>query len=497
VLSAPEKAAIESEASLDPENWDELRALGHRMVDDALDYLQSVRERKAWQSPPEAVRERLREGAPRHGQGAEQAYRDFVDNVLPYPTGNIHPRFWGWVIGTGTPLAALTEMLAATMNPNVGGFDDAASLVEDQVLDWWKELLGYPSSASGLLVSGGSMANLVGIAVARHAEAGFDVRLHGQGGAPGPMRLYASTEVHNSVGRAMELLGLGREALHLVPADADFRIDVAALEKAIADDRRAGARPFAIVGSAGTVNTGAIDDLPALSALAARERLHFHVDGAVGALAALSPDLRDRLRGMETADSIAFDPHKWGHFPYEAGCILVRDAAKHAATFASQADYLAKAEGGIAGGGKRFADRGPQLSRGFRALKIWMVLKATGADRLGAAMRQNVAQATWLAERVRNEGALELLAPAPLNIVCFRYRGAPAAADLDALNRALVIRIQEEGIAVPSSTILGGRYAIRVCLNNHRTRRDDLELFVRETLRIGRELQSKEGHGQR
>jgi aromatic-L-amino-acid decarboxylase len=311
------------------------------------------------------------------------------------------------------------------------------------------------------------------------------------------MRLYASTEVHSSVGRAMELLGLGRDALRLVPVDAEYRIDVAALETAIADDRRAGALPFAIVGSAGTVNTGAIDDLPALSALAAHEGLHFHVDGAVGALAALSPDLRTRLRGMETADSIAFDPHKWGHFPYEAGCILVRDAEKHAAAFASQADYLAKAEGGIAGGGKRFADRGPQLSRGFRALKIWMVLKATGADRLGAAMRQNVAQASYLADRVREDDALELLAPAPLNIVCFRYRGAPAVTDPDALNRALVIRIQEAGIAVPSSTILGGRYAIRVCINNHRTRRDDLDLFLRETRYLGRELQVTEAHGQR
>jgi len=497
VLTATDKAAATQEASLDPEDWDGLRALGHRMVDDALDYLRSVRERPAWQSPPPAARDRLRGSAPTQGQGAEAAYREFVENVLPYPTGNIHPRFWGWVIGSGTPLGALTEMLAATMNPNVGGFDDAAGLLEDQVLDWWKELLGYPKSASGLLVSGGSMANLVGLAVARHAQAGFDVRKAGQAAAPRPMRLYASTEVHSSVGKAMELLGLGRDALHLVPVDAEYRIDIPALEKAIADDRRAGTQPFAIVGSAGTVNTGAIDDLEALGALCRREGLHFHVDGAVGALGALSPDLRPRLRGMEKADSIAFDPHKWGHFPYEAGCILVRDAEKHLATFAAQADYLAKSEGGIAGGGKRFADRGPQLSRGFRALKIWMVMKATGTNRLGASMAQNVAQAAYLAQRVEAEKELELLAPVPLNIVCFRYRGKPAVADADALNRALVVAIQEAGIAVPSSTILGGRYAIRVCINNHRTRREDLDLFLRETLRLGRDLQVKEAHGHR
>jgi len=247
------------------------------------------------------------------------------------------------------------------------------------------------------------------------------------------------------------------------------------------------------VASAGTVNTGAIDDLPAIAAIAEREGLHFHVDGAVGALAALSPDLRGRLAGMERADSIAFDPHKWGHFPYEAGCVLVRDSEAHRRAFAAHADYLARAEGGIAARGERFADRGPQLSRGFRALKIWMGLKAFGADRLGEAMRQNVSQALYLAQRVREHEELELLAPAPLNIVCFRYRGASPGSDLDGLNRSLVIAIQEAGIAVPSATLLGGRYAIRVCINNHRTRRDDLDLFLRETVRLGRKLEAERG----
>jgi glutamate/tyrosine decarboxylase-like PLP-dependent enzyme len=337
------------------------------------------------------------------------------------------------------------------------------------------------------------MSNLVALVVARHAKAPFDVRRVGQGGASKPMTLYASTEVHNSVGRAVELLGLGREALRLLPVDAEYRLDLAALQEAIADDRRAGSQPFAVVASAGTVNTGAIDDLPAIAAIAEREGLHFHVDGAVGALAALSPDLRGRLAGMERADSIAFDPHKWGHFPYEAGCVLVRDPEAHRLAFAAQADYLARAEGGIAARSERFADRGPQLSRGFRALKIWMGLKAFGADRLGEAMRQNVSQALHLAQCVREHEELELLAPTPLNIVCFRYRGASRGADLDGLNRSLVIAIQEAGIAVPSGTILGGRYAIRVCINNHRTTRADLDLFLRETVRLGRKLEAERG----
>jgi glutamate/tyrosine decarboxylase-like PLP-dependent enzyme len=406
--------------------------------------------------------------------------------VLPFATGNIHPRFWGWVMGTGTPFTALAEMLAAGLNPNVGGFDDGASLVEDQVLAWFKEVMGLPSEASGLFVSGGSMANLVGLAVARHARAAFDVRLKGQGAAPRPMRVYASTEVHSSVPKAMELLGLGREALRLVPVGSDYRIHLAALERMIAEDRQQGAAPIALVGSAGTVNTGAIDDLPALAAIARREGLHYHVDGAVGALAALSPDLRPLLRGMEEADSLAFDPHKWGHFPYEAGCVLVRDPEAHRAALSTAAAYTAPLPGGLASRHERFADRGPQLSRGFKALKVWMGLKATGTERLGRLIRQNVEQARYLAERVRKHEELELLATGPLNIVCFRYRGKPARPDADALNRAVLVELQESGAAVPSGTVLEGRFAIRVCINNHRTRKADLDLLVDEVARRGR-----------
>jgi glutamate/tyrosine decarboxylase-like PLP-dependent enzyme len=491
VLIDSEKAAGVEE-TLDPKDWPALRQLGHRMVDDMLEHLRTVRERHVWQKPPDGVRTRLREPVPHAGQGEESAYRDFLENVLPYATGNIHPRFWGWVIGTGTPFTALVEMLAAGLNPNVGGFDDGASLVEDQLLAWFKELLGFPVGASGLLVSGGSMANLVALAVARHARASFDVRRLGQGAAPRPMVLYASGETHSSVAKAVELLGLGSDALRLVPVDAEYRIDLRALELALAEDRRAGAQPFALVGNVGTVNTGAIDDLHAMAALARRESLHFHVDGAIGALAALSPELRPLLRGLEEADSLAFDPHKWGHFPIEAGYVLVRDGAAHRAAFAATADYLARHDGGLAARSERFADLGPQLSRGFKALKVWMGLKATGADRLGRLIRQNVDQAQALAEQVDRNDELERLAPAPLNIVCFRYRGRSAVRDLDALNRALLVELQESGVCAPSGTLLGGRFALRVCITNHRTRREDLRLLQDEVVRRGRALAAKE-----
>jgi glutamate/tyrosine decarboxylase-like PLP-dependent enzyme len=331
------------------------------------------------------------------------------------------------------------------------------------------------------------MANLVGLAVARHTQASFDVRRLGQGAAPRRMVLYASREVHSSIKKAAELLGLGSDALRLVPVDADYRMDLSALRDAIATDRRAGLHPFCVVGTAGTVNTGAIDDLSGLAALCEKEGLWLHVDGAFGAMAALSPDLRKRLAGMERVDSLAFDLHKWGYFPIEAGCVLVRHAEGHRAAFTATAAYLAAGEGGIAGRTDRFADLGVQLSRGFKALKVWLGLKAEGTDKLGRLILQNVEQAAHLAARVNETSELELVAPAPLNVVCFRYRGA-GRGDLDRLNKAILVRLHDSGVAAPSYTVLDGRYALRVCITNHRTRREDLDVLVREVVRLGKEL---------
>ena len=483
-----------AERSLDPENWDALRDLGHRMVDDMLGYLEHVRERPIWQPVSAESRAALRQPLPRAPEGAERAYSDFTEHVLPYPMGNIHPRFWGWVIGTGTPLGALAEFLAATMNPNVGGGDHGATYVEAQVLDWCKEMLGYPMEASGLLVSGGSMANLIGLAVARNARAGYDVRRDGVRGAPGELTVYGSAEIHSSIQKTVELLGLGSGALRRIPVNDRFEIDLGALESAIARDKAAGCVPIAIVGSAGTVNTGAFDDLAALARIAEREAIWYHVDGAFGAIAALDPALRPRLAGMERADSIAFDFHKWMYVQYEAGCILVRDAAAHRATFTLTPGYLARAHRGIAAGEVWPSDFGIELSRGFKALKIWMSLKENGIDRFAALVRQNVEQAQHLEQLVRSTPALELLAPVPLNIVCFRYRGdgSTAEADLNAVNAEILVRLHEEAVAIPSTATLGGRQAIRVAISNHRTRREDLEALVRETVRIGNALMAEQ-----
>ncbi|HLF26183.1 MAG TPA: pyridoxal-dependent decarboxylase [Anaerolineae bacterium] len=477
------------EESLDPEDWDAMRELGHRMLDDMLEYLQTVRERPVWQPIPAAVKAHLKQPVPVEPQAPEQAYRDFVENVLYHPMGNIHPRFWGWVIGTGTPFGVLAEMLAATMNPNVGGGDQASAYVEAQVLDWCKEMLGYPAEASGLLVSGGSMANLVGLTVARNTQAGYDIRKAGVSAAPKRLTLYGSEEMHSSIQKAVELLGLGSESLRKIPVNDDFEVDIAAVERAIADDKAAGYQPSCVIGNAGTVNTGAIDDLNALADLCRREQLWFHVDGAFGALAMLSPELRPRLAGMERADSLAFDLHKWMYIQYEAGCVLVQNAEAHRRAFSLTPDYLAHAERGLAGGSTWYSEYGLQLSRGFRALKIWLSIKEHGIRKYGRLIQQNIEQARYLADLVDAAPDLERLAPVPMNIVCFRFKvDGLAESELNQLNQEILIQLHERGVAVPSYTTLKGKYAIRAAITNHRSRREDFDLLVREVVRLGREL---------
>lgn len=468
-----------------------MRRLGHRMVDDLVTRLEGLREQPVWRSVPEKSRAFLRQPLPQDPRDPGDVYADVREHVLPYPTGNLHPRFWGWVMGTGSPMAMFAEMLAAGLNSNVSGFDDAASLVEDQVLAWCREIMGFPADSSGLFVSGGSMANLVGLAVGRDTRAGADLRRRGVAAAAARPVLYASRETHSSNVKAAELLGLGTEALRLLPVDAQYRIDLSALQAQIAADRAAGFHPFAVVGNAGTVNTGAIDDLTALADICARERLWFHVDGAFGALARLHPDLAPLVAGIERADSLAFDLHKWGYLPVEAGCVLVRDAHAHHDAFAvTSAAYLKPARGGVSARLRKFSDLGVQLSRGFRALKAWMSFQEHGARKLGRLVRQNVEQARYLARLVGATPALELAAPVPLNIVCFRHRGRPGmdAAALDDLNRELLVRLHETGEVVPSGTVLDGRFALRVAITNHRSRRGDFDLLVRASLHAAEEV---------
>jgi glutamate/tyrosine decarboxylase-like PLP-dependent enzyme len=472
--------------SLDPDDWESFRALAHTALDDAIEFLRTARQRPVWQPAPERVRSALDAPVSAVGQNFESVYHEFKDLILPYSTGNTHPRFFGWVHGTGQAGGIVAEMLAAAMNANCGGRDHIAIHVERVVLGWCKDLFGLPAQTSGLLVSGTSMANLIALTVARNARDLGKIRAKGISGRP-QLVAYASTEVHECVIKAMEILGLGGDYLRRIPTDGQFRIDLRALQDRVADDCSSGLEPFCVIGTAGTVNTGAIDDLGALASFCAAEKIWFHVDGAFGALCVLSEELRPLVSGIQRADSIAFDFHKWLHVPYDAGCILVRNGDLHRAAFSMRPAYLDNLPRGLAGGEYWPCDFGPELSRGFRALKVWFALKQHGTQRFGQLIAQNCSQARYLAERVCTEGELELLAPVSLNIVCFRYRAAAIdEAGLDQLNEHLVQDLQEAGVAAPSTTRIRGRLAIRVNITNHRCRRADLDLLIKAVLSAGR-----------
>lgn len=477
------------EETLDPDDWTTFAQLAHRMVDDMLEHLRTVRDRPAWQPIPKEVKARFTQPLPLEPQSPEHVYQEFCSDVLPYLRGNTHPRFWAWVEGTGTPFGMLAEMLAATLNSNVSFGEQSPVYVELQVLDWCKQMLGYPAEASGLLVSGGAEASLVGLAVARNTKANFDVARDGMGVASERLTLYGSTETHSVLQKAVELLGLGNDSLRKIPVDHDYRIDLKALRQTIAEDRDRGAFPFCVIGNAGTVNTGAIDDLAALADIAGEEDLWFHIDGALGALAALAPKLRPLLNGMERADSLAFDLHKWMSVPYEAGCVLIRNATQHQRTFSTSGAYIAHVQRGVAGGPIWFSEFGVQLSRNFKALKVWMLLKQHGTDKYARLIQQNVDQANYLADLIEAAPELELLAPVSLNVVCFRFvSGGFNDAELNELNEEILMRLHEGGIAIPSYTTLKGNYAIRVAITNHRSRRADFDRLVAEVINQARAL---------
>jgi aromatic-L-amino-acid decarboxylase len=478
---------VGEKGSLDPADWDGVRAQGHRMLDDMFDHLQTLREQPVWRPIPAELRQAHRTPPPRGPGDLAQAHRIFLNDVLPYGGGNLHPGFMGWVQGAGTPYGMLAEMLAAGLNGNLGGRDHMPIEIEREVVGWMRALFGFPDTASGLMVTGASMANLIGVLIARRRALGPEGRTAGAGGRR--LVAYASSGVHGCVPRAMDFAGLGSDSLRRIAVDEAFRIDLGALRQAIAADRAAGFSPFMLVGSAGTVDAGAIDDLDALADLARDEDLHFHIDGAFGALGVLSAEIAPRLKGLERADTIAFDFHKWAHVPYDAGFLLARDGELHRATFAAPAAYLQRETRGLAGGEFWPCDYGPDLSRGFRALKTWFTLKVLGTDALGAAIDRSCALARALEARVRAEPELELLAPAQLNIVCFRYR----ADNADALNRGIVADLHEAGAVAPSLTAINGAAAIRAALFNHRSDERDIAALIDGVLALGRAGQQKRG----
>ncbi|MGB5271318.1 MAG: aminotransferase class V-fold PLP-dependent enzyme [Eudoraea sp.] len=473
--------------TLDPKDWEKSKALMHQMVDDAFNYTKNVRDRKIWQEMPESVLNAFKTGLPKQPSDAEDVYKELQKNVLPYPMGNLHPRFWAWYMGSGTISGVMGDFWASILNPNLGGGNHAAHKVEEQVVDWIKEIIEFPKSASGLLVSGGSMANYAALAVARNVKAGYDIRTEGL--KENNLVFYGSTEIHSCNTKAVELLGLGTKGLKKIKVNDDYTINIDALIKQIQLDKEAGLQPICVVGTSGTVNTGAIDDLEAIADICREENLWFHVDGAIGAIAMLSPIIKPQLKGIERADSVALDLHKWLHMPFEVGCVVVKDSAGHKDTFSLIPEYLEKNTRGLASGENWFSEYGLQLSRRFRALKVWMSLKEHGSERFGRMISRNVDQAHYLGALVNQHQDLELIAPIGMDIVCFRYNpGSLSQDELNALNKEIKLQIEERAIALPGYTTISGMYCIRCAISSHRVTNEDFDEFVKSVLIIGKEL---------
>jgi aromatic-L-amino-acid/L-tryptophan decarboxylase len=480
---------ISSEPNLDPEDWQEFSHIGREALDDMIEHLQSIRDRKVWQQTPARVSEYFDTKLPRDGRSLSSVLADFKTHIAPFATGNGHPLFMGWVHGAGTPVGMIAEMLAAGLNANCGGRNHIGITVENQITRWAAELFGFPENASGLFVTGTSMANFLGLLVARTSALGDSGKTQGLQ-ASAQLTAYTSEQVHGCVTQSAEMSGIGSEYLRRIPVDAKGAIRLDLLEQAIASDRRNGLQPFLVIGTAGTVNTGAFDDLSALSGLCRRERLWFHVDGAFGAMCALSPALRPLLTGIEAADSLAFDFHKWAHVPYDAGFLLVRDPDIHRRTFSSPAAYLNRAPSGLAAGDIWPCDLGPDLSRGFRALKTWITFQTFGAQRIGACIEHTCRVAKRLEALIQQSELFEMRAPVALNIVCF---GLKSSQD-DALNADIVVDLHDRGTAAPSTTRLNGQLVIRAAIVNHRTTESDMDRFLQElhtsALKVMRERMS-------
>ena len=476
---------------MDPWTSEEITRVGYHVIDLIAAYLDHLPDRPVFRPVPEGLAQQfLSTPAPVTGMDPDRILAEFTDIVAPYPFGNGHPRFWGWVNSPPVVIGALAEALAAAMNPSCAGGNHAAIYVERQVLNWFKHMVGFPAGSMGLLVSGGSMASLTALAVARHAKAGFDVRREGLQGTRRTLVLYVSEEGHGCMRKAAELMGIGSDNVRTVAVDADLRMRVDDLQARIAADLAAGDRPFAVAASAGTVNTGAIDPLTEIADVCRRHDLWFHVDGAYGGPAILTRQYRDALAPMALADSVALDPHKWLSIPVEAGLVLVKDEQAMRDAFSLVPPYL-RTDGNLTGVGGLpwFSEYGLQQTRGFRALKIWMALKHYGLSGYAQMIEEQIDLARYLHDRVSATPDLEAMASPGLSIVCFRYAPPALRGDrekLDAVNQSLLERIQLSGEAFLSSTVVRGAFVLRACIINYLTKRADLDVLVDLVVREGR-----------
>jgi aromatic-L-amino-acid decarboxylase len=476
------------------------RSLGHDLVDQLADLLESIPRRPVTRDDsPSGVRNALGLTGPLPEQGTapgpllERTAQLLFDHSL----FNAHPRFFGYITAPPAPIGILGELLAAGLNANVGGWmlGPAATEIESQTVRWIAQLIGYPDDTGGLLVSGGNMANMVCFIAARAAKAPWNVREAGMSGEGARrLRVYCSAETHTWVQKAADLTGLGTASVRWIPTDSDLRMDMTALRHQIDADATAGDLPLMVIGTAGSVSTGAVDPLRDLAALCREHDLWFHVDGAYGGFAAVAPDAPDDLRALGEADSVAVDPHKWLYAPLEAGCALVRDPDHLRGAFAYHPPYYHLEERAT-----NYVDFGPQNSRGFRALKVWLALRHAGAAGYRRMIADDMRLSRRLAAAVERHSELQLTTQA-LSITTFRYvpvdlQSKLGEADieqhLDALNRAVLDRVQKGGEAFVSNAVIRGRYVLRACIVNFHTRPADVDAVPEIVARVGRAVDAE------
>ena len=474
---------------LDPENWDEFRGFLTQMVGDVVDHLRDLRDVPVWTPPTASMRAALGEAAPQTGQGPQETYRQFKEYILPHIAGNIHPKFWGWVVGSGAPASMVGDWLGAFVNGVPTLFDDSSLQTELQVIDWIKQVLGFEKTASGVLTTGVSEATVIALMVARHKAFGDKIKQSGLLGLNQKPVFYISDQTHDCSRKAIEILGFGRDHVRVVETDSQYRMRTDRLAETITADLRAGCKPVAVIATVGTVNTGAFDDVREIAAICRKHNIWLHIDGAFGIWTSIADARKHLCDGAALADSVVFDMHKWMYQIYDMGCVLIREAGLHKRALQVETDYLAHIDGTLTDAPEELSSYAIQLSRGFKALKFWFALKSEGFDAFARAIEQNIQLADYLTEQIQKSEALELLAPTTLHIVNFRFIGDirnPAL--LDQCNIALLKRLHRGGIALPSSTVLDGNFSIRVCISNHRTERRDIDDFLGAVNAIGGEL---------
>jgi aromatic-L-amino-acid decarboxylase len=473
---------------------DEFRRLGHALVDRIGEYLETLPQRDVTQGQaPAAIREFIGQGGlPSGGMPADQLLDEAAGLLFEHSLHNGHPRFLGYITSSGAPLGALGDLLASTANANLSKWElsPVASEIESQTIQWLAEFIGFPSDCGGIMVSGGNMANMLGFFAARRAQADWDIRAQGLYAEPRRLTVYASRETHTWIEKATDIAGLGTDAIRWIETNAHQQIEIEPLEQRIKADRDAGCLPFLLIGTAGSVSTGAIDPLGELARIAREQRLWFHVDGAYGAPAAVLPDAPIELRALAQADSIALDPHKWLYSPIEAACTLVRDPQHLSDAFRFDPDYYLTDDSQTEPHTDYYA-LGLQNSRGFRALKVWLALRHVGRDGYVKMIQGNIALAQYLFAAADAHAELEACTQ-HLSITTLRYvpKGHDSTDDdfLNALNRKLLTRLQKGGRAFVSNAIVDGKYLLRACVVNFRTREQDMDEVIRVIVDLGREL---------